>query len=342
MRHGELSVRRLIAAIGASLVGVSISPPALHAQSGCAVTPSGFGNAADVCRKAEDLFRFLVPQVGVALAGGNPLPGEGGTLGGGGKRAVSLRIIGVDGRLPKNSVPLNLTGAAVASDFGAARTVLPLPALDAAIGLTSGIPLGLTNIGGTDLLVGATILPSVSQGAFSLQSKGTGGVAVSYGVRVGALQESSLVPGLSVSYMRRKLPTTDLVYTPGNDTLRIANTSVHANSIRIVASKRLLLFGFAAGVGRDDIEGRSDVSAIVNDVVAGAPQRVSISAPFLLEKVSRNNAFVNVSLSLLLTRLVAEVGWSEKGTARPALNSFGGRQANERYRYGSLGLTTRF
>ena len=298
----------LVAAHGAIAASVSVVPAQARAQTGCVVSPSSFGSAADVCRKANDLFRFLIPQVGVAVAGGNPVPGEGGTMGGFGKRAISVRVIGVDGRLPKNSVALNLTGAAVASDFGATRTVVPLPAADAAIGLTSGIPLGLTNVGGVDLLVGATILPKVSQNAFQLEPKGSGGVALSYGVRVGALQESSLVPGVSVSYMRRKLPKVDLGYTPGNDTLRVANTLVRASSIRIVASKRLPLLGFAAGVGRDVIEGSSEINAVVNETVAGSAQRATVTLPLLAEKVTRNTAFVNVSVSLLITRLVAVWG----------------------------------
>ena len=332
----------LVAALGAIAASVSVAPAQAGAQTGCVVSPSSFGSAADVCRKANDLFRFLIPQVGVAVAGGNPVPGEGGTMGGFGKRAISVRVIGVDGRLPKNSVALNLTGAAVASDFGATRTVVPLPAADAAIGLTSGFPVGLTNIGGVDLLVGATILPKVSQNAFQLEPKGSGGIALSYGVRVGALQESSLVPGISVSYMRRKLPTVDLGYTPGNDTLRVANTSVRASSIRLVASKRLPLLGFAAGVGRDVIEGSSEINAIVNETISGTAQRATVTLPLLAEKVTRNTAFVNLSVSILITRLVAEVGWSAKGEARPTLNTFGGHQANEGHRYASLGLTTRF
>ncbi len=317
-------------------------PVRATAQSGCQVTPANLGGAADVCRKAGDLFRFLVPQVGVAVSGGNPVPGEGGTMGGFGHRALSVRVIGVDAYLPKNAVPLNLSGPAVASNFGAVRTVLPLPAVDAAIGLTSGIPFGLTNIGGVDLLVGATVLPSVSGGEVEVKPKGSAGVAVSYGVRVGALQESALFPGVSVSYMTRKLPTVDFGYATSNDTLRVAGTSVKSNAIRVVASKRLALLGFAAGVGRDEIESRAGITAVVNEPVLGVAQRATVSLPLLAEKVTRNTAFVNLSLSLLVTRLVAEYGWSSAGATRSTLNSFDGRRANEGYRFGSIGLTTRF
>ncbi len=332
---------RAAAALGAAVLSVVATVP-LRAQSGCTVSPASASGAADVCRKANDLFRFLVPQVGVAVAGGNPILGEGGTMGGPGKRAISLRVVGVEGYLPKNTVPLNLNGPAVASDFGATRTVVPLPAVDAAIGISRGIPVGLTNVGGVDLLLGATMLPSVSQGDLQVKPKGAAGVAFSYGVRIGALQESALFPGISASYQVRKLPKVDFGYTPGNDTISVAGTSVKSNALRVIASKRLALIGVAAGVGRDQIEASSSLSAVVNESTGGAPQRAAISAPLLAEKVTRNTAFVNVSLSFVVTRLVAEYGWSSAGDTRATLNRFGGRQANEGYRYGSLGLTTRF
>jgi len=313
MHSRRINMSGLISTLGAIAAVVSVVPAVAGAQTGCVVSPTSLGSAADVCTKANDLFRFLVPQIGVAVAGGNPVPGEGGTMGGFGKRAISVRVVGVDGQVPKNTVPLNLTGAAVASEFGSTRAPIPLPAVDAAIGLTSGIPFGLTNVGGVDLLLGAMIVPKVSKNAFQLDPKSAAGVALSYGVRVGVLQESSLVPGISVSYMRRKLPKVDLGYTPGNDTLLVANTSVRAGSIRIVASKRLPLVGFAAGVGRDVIEGSSEINAVVNETVLGSAQRATVTLPFLAEKVTRNTAFVNVSVSILITRLVAEYGWSAKG-----------------------------
>ena len=58
----------------------------------CATATFGGFSGEDACVKARDLFAFVMPQVGVALSGGNPVLGEGGTLGGWGKRALSLRV----------------------------------------------------------------------------------------------------------------------------------------------------------------------------------------------------------------------------------------------------------
>jgi hypothetical protein len=339
-------VRRVtVGAWCAALLSAATHAAPAYAQGispDCTVTPAVVGNPADICRKAADLWAFVVPQVGVALAGGNAILGEGGTLGGWGKRSVTLRVTAVDGRLPKNTVPLTLNrSTATGDDFGATRAPVPMASLDAAIGVFAGAPLGLTNVGGIDALVGVTAISDITKDRLALSPAGSK-YAVSYGVRIGALQESSLVPGLSVSYVRRKVPTLNVDYTPSNDTLAVRNASLTANALRVVISKRLTIFGLALGVGRDDIEGVTGVRAVVNEPVLGIAQRVVVTFPTLQQKVQRNTAFVNASVGLLAARLVAEYGRSSAGTLRQTLNTFGGHAANEAYSYGSVGLTVRF
>lgn len=327
-----------------SLMGLTAHATTLWAQGSapdCTVTPATAGNATDVCRKAADLFAFVVPQIGVALAGGNAVLGEGGTLGGWGKRSVSLRVTAVDGRLPKNNVPITLNRSATSDDFGASRVPVPMASLDAAIGVLPGLPLGLTNVGGVDALVGVTAISDISHGRLEV-SPTSAKFAVAYGARVGLLQESSLVPGISISYLRRKVPTLDVDYTPSNDTIAVRNASLTANALRVVVSKRLTIFGLALGVGRDEIEGTAGVRAVANETIAGTAQRVAVAFPTLHNKVQRNTAFVNASVGLLAARVVAEYGRSSAGTLRQTLNTFGGRQANEAYSYGSVGVTVRF
>jgi hypothetical protein len=138
------------------------------------------------------------------------------------------------------------------------------------------------------------------------------------------------------------MPTVDLGYRANNDTLTVSGTSVTSNAIRIVASKRVALFGIAAGVGRDAIEGSASMRAAVNETLLGVNQRFSVLLPDLRYSTTRNTAFVNGSLGLGIARLVGEYGWSSQGTIRETLNQFGGRKADEGYRYGSLGLAFRF
>jgi hypothetical protein len=340
MRRGRPPVARLLAA---AVLGVTVGASA-GAQSSpdCTVSPATFGNALDVCRKASDLFAFVVPQFGVALAGGNPVLGEGGTLGGWPKRTVTLRVTAVDGRMPKNSVPLTLArSAAVADDFGADRTPVPMASLDAAVGIFAGLPMGVTNIGGVDALLGVTGTPTVTAGQFQIRPQGAR-LALSYGVRVGVLQESAFVPGVSLSWMRRKVPTLDIDYTPSNDTLQARNIALTSDALRLVASKRFALIGFAAGIGRDEIDGTTALRALVNESVPGGAGRAEISFPTLSEQVTRNTVFVNASIGAPIARFVVEYGRSSAGTLRETINTFGGRRANEAYTYGSLGVTVRF
>ena len=308
----------------------------------CSTSPAIVGNAADICRKAADLFSYIVPQIGVALAGGNAVLGEGGTLGGWGKRSVSLRVTAVNGSLPKSAVPITTGGSsATADDFGAAFTFVPMASLDAAIGMFEGLPLGLTNFGGVDVLLGAVQIPRVREGSFNMASAGAS-YAISYGARVGLLQESSLVPGISISYMRRKVPTLNVQYTPGNDTLNVNNFSLTANALRAVISKRFLLFGLSAGVGRDEIRGVTGVNAVVNETRVNVSTRTAITFPTFNEAVTRNSVFANASFGLFAARVVAEFGRSSAGTLRETLNTFGTHHANEAYSYESLGVTVRF
>jgi hypothetical protein len=109
-----------------------------------------------------------------------------------------------------------------------------------------------------------------------------------------------------------------------------------------VASKRIALFGLAVGVGRDQLENTAAVEAVVNETVGTVPSRALVLLAPLRNEVTRNTAFANLSLSLLIARVVGEFGWSAAGDADPMTNVFGGRQANDGYRYGSLGITIRF
>ncbi|MEP6764725.1 MAG: hypothetical protein ABJB66_10465 [Gemmatimonadaceae bacterium] len=324
-----------IGATIALLVCANVSSAQSTVVPNCNVTPASVIQPYDICQKVVDIFSFLSPQIGVALAGGNPMLGEGGTLGGPGKISGSIHVTVVDGRIPKNSVQLSQTGVAVSSDYGAQRAPVPLPSVDAAIGVLKGVTVGLTNVGGVDLLVGAAYVPHVNKDPFSIRTEKKA-YAFSYGVRVGILQESAAVPGMSFSYKTRKFPTSNFIYTPNNDTLSSTGTTLSSKSMRLVLAKRFVFIGFAAGIGRDEIEAKSEFSAVVNDLQPVS--RLAIAIPLAQQKVRRSNVFGNLSFGLPTAQLVLEYGWSSAGTIQQTLNTFGDRKANEGYHYASLGF----
>ncbi len=327
----------------AALMLVAAVRSPVQAQT-CSVTstPASVPNqfAQDACVKAADIFSFLAPQVGVALSGGNVMLGEGGALGGWGKRSFVLRVSAVDGRVPSNDIAFSTSGPA-SSNLGAERAPIPVPSFDAAIGLFRGVPVGLTNVGGVDLLVGVTYLPGVTRDQFAIETEGNG-IAATVGVRVGLLQESAVVPGVGVSVMRRRLPTTSISYYTGNDTLSVRDTRVSTTSIRLTVNKRFGLFAIGGGIGEDRLDSRTSVQATLNETVQGVPARAVATLDGLRDETKRGTAFVNASVGLAMAQIVFEIGQSRAGDIRQTLNTFGNREANEAYRYGSIGFGFRF
>ncbi len=91
---------------------------------------------------------------------------------------------------------------------------LPMPTADAEFGIFKGIPLGLTNVGGIDVLVNASYIPTIDrQRSGRRESPNPASTKFGYGARVGILQESIVVPGVSVTWIKRDLPTTTIIGT---------------------------------------------------------------------------------------------------------------------------------
>ena len=289
----------------------------------------------DACQKAIDLFQYLAPQLSTSVAGGNATLGQAGSLGGLGHFSAGFRINALQGSLPQvQNVTPSVTGA-VKSNYDTKTQLFPMPTAELAIGVFKGLPLAITNVGGIDLLVSAAYLPEFNSSGVSVKVP-NGSLKLGYGARVGILQESLLVPGVSVSYVRRDLPTVNIAANSGSDSLYVNNFSLKTTAWRVVASKGLLLFGLAAGVGQDKYETSTDVSA---HIAARAVPPVSAfnSAPVSLsQNITRTNVFADLSMNLLLFKLTGEIGQVSGGTIN-TYNTFSGTQAADSRIYGSVG-----
>ena len=289
----------------------------------------------DACQKAIDLFQYLAPQLATSVAGGNATLGQAGSLGGLGHFSVGFRVNALQGSLPQvqNVTPV-VTGVQK-SNYDTKTQLFPMPTAELAIGIFKGLPLAITNVGGIDLLVSAAYLPEFNSSGVSVKVP-NGSLKLGYGARVGILQESLLVPGVSVSYVRRDLPTVDIAANSGNDSLNVNNFTLKTTAWRVVASKGLLLFGLAAGIGQDKYESSTDVSAhlaarTVPPVAAFNSAPVSLS-----QSITRTNVFADLSLNLLLFKLTGEIGQVSGGTIN-TYNTFSGTQAADSRVYGSVG-----
>jgi len=288
----------------------------------------------DACQKAIDLFKYLAPQLGTIIAGGNATLGQAGSLGGIGHFSLGLRVNAIQGSLPQiQNITPSVNGATNSPAIDTKTQLFPMPTADLAIGIFKGLPLAITNVGGVDVLVSASYVPEFNSSGVSVKVP-NGSLKLGYGARVGILQESLLVPGVSVSYIRRDLPTVNISANSGNDSLYTNNLALKTTAWRLVASKGLLLFGLAAGVGQDKYESSADVAA---HVAARALTPAANAGPVsLAQSITRTNVFADLSMNLLLFKLTGEIGQVSGGTIN-TYNTFSGKQAADSRVYGSVG-----
>ncbi|HEY9229680.1 MAG TPA: hypothetical protein VIP11_23725, partial [Gemmatimonadaceae bacterium] len=153
----------------------------------------------DACTQAVDMFQFIAPQLGLALTGGNATLGQGGTLGGPGHFAISVRANGFRGDLPDvgNFTTPRITPNPTPQELPSDKEAFGLPVIDAAFGVFKGFPLGVTNVGGIDLLLSASYVPSYDRNNVKIEPETN--LKIGFGARLGLLEESLVSPGLSVT-----------------------------------------------------------------------------------------------------------------------------------------------
>lgn len=315
--------------------GSSIAEPCTR---GDATVPAG---AREWCSQAAQAVVSAQPQLGILVAGGNPLLGAG--RAGGGFRLGILPQASLTAKL--NLVEIELpelrtraaTGAPAADRL---RAVAPAISGTAMIGLLPGVSLApmFGGIGSVDLLAQATYLPFQIFGTDGLEERAPD-FAYGAGARIGIVRESFLLPGVAVSGMYRRMAQTGF----GNVCRGTAKTAssesnqgytfeqgacitsadspqadgdagelrfdLRNTSLRAIVSKRVALLGLAAGAGYD--RWNSDVGFGFR--APGDPRYFRASD---LELSSgRWSWFANGVLSLPFVALAIEAGWLDGGAA---------------------------
>lgn len=287
--------------------------------------------AADACAVGSDLFLYLAPQLGTSLTGASHTLGIGTTLGGFPHFAIALRANAVMGDLPQLS-DIN-AGAAQQRNIATKEQVIGLPTVDFALGLFKGFNIGVTRLGGIDLIGGVTYVPEIAEGDLTITPQ-DGSIAVGLGARIGLLEQSALIPGVAFSYMKRDLPTVDFGANSGTgDTFAINDFSVKTSSWRLSAQKNFLIFQLGGGYGSDTYDFSTNATVSVDN---GA-QTASFDAA---QSMTRTTMYGSLGINLFLFKVVGEVGQVSGGNA-PTFNDF--TQAADKARtYGSLGIRVSF
>jgi hypothetical protein len=334
---GVGAVLSLVATAVVQAQGANTCPAGTSTTIGGVQVPDRSRASQDACQMAVDVYQVMTPQLGLALAGGNATLGRGSALGTG-HFSIGLRANVFNGDLPDvNAFPTPSVNGRVqrtgANALPANNQILGLPTADAAIGVFGGVPLGLTNVGGIDLLLSATYVPSIGKAGDEVQVKPDRNLQVGYGVRVGLLQESLVVPGVAFTYLKRDLPTTTITGTSTSIDVDIRDVAVKTSAFRVVASKSLTLIGLAAGVGQDRYDQSANIQATVKSTVGSQTSDV---VP-LAQKLTRTNYFLDLSLNLPIFKLIGEVGQVTGGTV-DTYNEFKTGRADKARTYGSVGF----
>jgi hypothetical protein len=343
----------LFAAAALAVVAV----PAV-AQRSVETVCDDFGEAArSRCVAVAEAVNAAQPQLGMLMAGGNPILG---TAGAGGVRlgflprvSAGARVNLVLARLPDIREARMRDGEVVPEQFR-----IPAPAVGAnvAVGLTRGASLApmVGGFGAVDLLGSVTLMPLDLLGVTD-----AGGNPVSWGAgaRVGLLRETFVTPGVSVSMMYRRMgevrigdvcrgaaeqqdPThPDRRLCPGDGDFGEVAFGLDNWSGRAAVSKRLLGFGLTGGLGWDRFTTGADLAFRT----PAAPSQGIVGAEVIhrLDDVrvsnTRLSAFVNAGFTLLVGSIVAEVGVMQGGPPVPGFPATADFDPRAGTVFGSLG-----
>jgi hypothetical protein len=258
------------------------------------------------CENVADAATIVQPRLGMALTGGNPVPGTASTLGNRlrtlPRMSIALRVTAAELDLP----PIERVTTRNTIEFAVGSI-----AADASVGVFPGFSL-TPDIGGfasLDLLGSIGTIPLPRGEGFDDSSPFTWAA----GARLGLLRESFAAPGASVSVMVRRLG--DFAYGSANLTDRDAHFNVSdyaVTSWRGVVGKRLLGVGLVAGVGYD--RSSADLFARVRDPDVLNPSRTRELRESDVSE-SRASLFGNASVNFLAFSAVAEIGFQQGGDA---------------------------
>lgn len=284
-----------------------LSPQMLLAQNNddplrdCVTITGGVGTEANRrCNLLVQSLDILQPPLGLAMSGGNPVPGTASTLG---LRLGSIPRLSLGGRL--TLVGVDLPQILHNNQRGEIGFTLPGLSLDAAVGLLPGSsPLPtMGGVASVDVLASIGILPLPTGAGFASGSPFSWAV----GLRGGIFRESFTLPGISISAMYRHLGRSTFGDPNLIDTDGFLNLSVSSLSLRGAVSKRIVGFGLTAGAGYDRYSSNGRFGFASPDTVGPSEFRLGFSRL----RNNRTSLFGNLSYTLLILHLVGEIGWQQ-------------------------------
>ncbi len=288
-------------------------------------------NLGLLCRDAIAGIQLLQPELGLALAGGNPVLGTASPIG---KRFRVLPRIHLDGRV--NFVWADIPDILdypddTSSPLATRGFVVPMPQLNVSVGVFGGFDMtpSLGGLASVEVLgsLGTLILPGGE--GFENDPAGYG-----LGARVGVLRESFSAPGISLSGTYRwfgRIQHGDV--EDGSDAEFGMDVSVF--SFRAGVSKSFVALGLAFTLGYDAYDSDVDI-AVIDPALATANAVVPVIPDDDRGDLDsgRWSAFVDASYIVLFLNFVGELGWQEERT----IVTSRGRELQAGNFFGSIGV----
>jgi len=311
----------------AGLSAVVLASPVLAQTPECSAYS---GNAQKVCAAGVDGTRAFHPIFGMLVSGGNPTIGSAATQGGLGHASLSVRANAVNVVLPD----LGYTGSSSTVPAGD-KLFLPAPLLEGAVGVYKGMSGGMLAV---DFLGSAQLLPAdqISNFSVAADARRIGNIALGlgYGARIGLMKGMGPLPDVSVSLMRRDIPTVAYGSVAAGDDYSYS-MDLHAINFRLIASKQVAVLDLAAGLGWDKYSG--DAIIQFRD-----PITTTLASNVLVDlNNSRMLGFVNAGLNMAMVRLTGELGY--QGAKDQNLSTdFEGFDTTQGQFFAGLGLRVSF
>jgi hypothetical protein len=262
-------------------------------------------NDRSLCRDVVASVQLLQPELGIVLAGGNPVLGTASPIG------TKFRFVprfNIGGRITVAwaQIPDLLDYPEdIADPIGTRSFSIPAAQLDLSVGVFEGLRLG-TTLGG---LAAVELLGSLSAillpGDDGFQSNVTG---LGLGARVGVLRESFTAPGISISGMYKWHGRAEYGDAAQGDAGAFG-MDMKVLSMRAGLSKSFVAFGLALTVGYDSYW--SNVDFVVTPPPAGPSVPLPSAGETVELQTERWSAFLDVSYIVLYFNIVAEAGWQE-------------------------------
>jgi hypothetical protein len=280
-----------------------------------------------LCLGTVATVQVLQPELGMTLAGGNPVLGTASPLG---TKFRWIPRFNVGGRITFNwlEVPNVLDFPVNAGDpLGTISAMVYMPQIDASVGIFDGLDLS-TTLGGFAAVeimgsLGALVLPAGE--GFVNDATGLG-----LGARVGILRESFTAPGVSVSGFYKWFGRVQLGSLARGDDSEIG-MDMSLWSFRAGVSKSFVAIGLAFVLGWDRYSSQVDyaVAGPTGTGILIVPQDDPIDYAS-----DRWSAAVDVSYIVLFFNIVAEFGWQ----GQEKLSAPGGAEFSSGGFFGALGI----